>query len=99
MKSDKLVKITLEEDGTIEKRVERFVLAPSFSFNPVFSLLILPSQSLVGSMPTSKQATSGCATSMRQKPFSSLLVPRAQLHARTYGIDLFGIGIPFTSRN
>ena len=36
MKSDNLVKITWEEDGTIEKRVERFVLAPSFFFNPVF---------------------------------------------------------------
>lgn len=36
MKSDKLVKITLEEDGTIEKRVERFVLTPSFFFHPVF---------------------------------------------------------------
>ena len=36
MKSDKLVKPTLEGDGTIEKRVERFVLAPSFFFNPVF---------------------------------------------------------------
>jgi len=30
---------------------------------------------------------------MKRKPFSSLLVPRAQLRARPYGIDLLGIGI------
>ena len=62
-----------------------------FFSHPFFSLLIIPSQFFLGF----KQAMSGCATSMtmKQKPFSSLLVPRAQLCAPAYGIDLFRIGI------
>ena len=87
VKLEKITKIPLEGDGTIDKRVERYVLSIA-SYHFKAKLFILKGYTII-----SKQMKGGCLTSTKPTPSSSLPIHRVQSYRLTCSTVSFKITI------